>query len=145
MLYNETQPVQEDCLSRLESSFEVALVIYRSIVATFSNFCGSEVCSWVLISVYIISSGMLCYQYYKQFPYYNSFVSIFCGSLIFIYFWISINALLMKLLIVNGHLIIIFAGIPFITLLVRNLREKRLDALMMTNIDKLKLDIDSLI
>lgn len=41
MLYNETQPVQEDCLSRLESSFEVALVIYRSIVATFSNFCSS--------------------------------------------------------------------------------------------------------
>ena len=65
MLYNETQPVQEDCLSRLESNIEIILVIYRSIVATFSMFCGSEVCSWVLISVYIISSGMLCYQYFK--------------------------------------------------------------------------------
>jgi hypothetical protein len=137
--------VQEDCLSRLESSFEVALVIYRSIVATFSNFCGSEVCSWVMISVFILSSAMLCYQYYKQIPYYNSFISVFVGSIIFIYFWISINALLMELLLVNGHLIIIFVGIPLISLLVKNLREKRIETLMKTNIDKMKLDIDALI
>ena len=145
MLYVETQPVQEDCLSRLESSFEVALVIYRSIVVIFSSFCGSEMCSWVLISVYIISSGMLCYQYYKQIPYYNAFVSVFCGSLIFIYFWVSINALLMKLLDVNGHLVIIFVGVPLISFLVQNLREQRIETLMKTNIDKLKLDIDALI
>ena len=88
---------------------------------------------------------MLCYQYYKQIPYYNSFVSVFCGSLIFIFFWISINALLMKLLHVNGHIIIIFVGIPLISLLVRNLREQRIETLMKTNIDKLKLDIDALI
>ena len=65
--------------------------------------------------------------------------------MIFIYFWVSINALLMKLLVVNGHLVIIFIGIPFITLLVINLRDKRIEGLMMTNIDKLKIDIDSLI
>lgn len=72
-------------------------------------------------------------------------MSVFCGSLIFIYFWISINALLMKLLEVNGHIIIIFVGIPLISFLVRNLREKRIENLMKTNIDKLKLDIDALI
>jgi len=120
-------------------------VIYRSIVATFSNFCGSEVCSWVLISVYILAGAMLCYTYFKQIPYYNPFVSKFCGSLIYTYFWISLNALLMKLLDVNGHLIVILLGIPFISLLVRNLREKRIEALMITNVDKLKLDIDALI
>jgi hypothetical protein len=64
MLFNETQPVQEDCLSMLESSFEVVLVIYRSIVVTFTNFCDSDICSWILISVYIIWCTMLCYQYY---------------------------------------------------------------------------------
>lgn len=93
----------------------------------------------------MIASAMLCYQYYKTIPYYNSFVSIFCGSLIYIVFWISINALLMKLLNVNGHMIIIFIGIPFISLLVKNLREKRIENLMKTNMDKLKVDIDSLI
>ena len=61
MLYNETQPVQEDCLSRLETSFEVALVAYRSIVATYTNFCSSNVCSWILVAAFIITSGMLCY------------------------------------------------------------------------------------
>ena len=64
--------MQEDCLSRLESSFEVGLIIYRSIVATFANFCFSDACTWVLISVFILSSAMLSYQYYKQIPYYNS-------------------------------------------------------------------------
>lgn len=88
---------------------------------------------------------MLSYQYYKQIPYYNSFVSVFSGSLIFIYFWISINALLMKLVDVNGHIIIIGVGIPLIVYLVQNLREQRIENLMKTNIDKLKLDIDALI
>lgn len=51
----------------------------------------------------------------------------------------------MKLLNVDGHLIIILVGIPLITLLVKNLREKRIETLMKTNIDKLKLGIDALI
>ena len=51
----------------------------------------------------------------------------------------------MKLLDVDGHMIIIFVGIPLINLLVKNLREKRIENLMKTNIDKLKLDIDALI
>ncbi len=88
---------------------------------------------------------MLCYTYFKQIPYYNPFVSVFCGSLIYVYTWISLNALLMKLLTVNGHLVVIFVGIPFITIIVKNLREKRIEVLMITNVDKLKLDIDALI
>ena len=51
----------------------------------------------------------------------------------------------MKLLDVNGHIVIIFVGIPLISFLVKNLREKRIENLMKTNIDKLKLDIDALI
>ena len=111
MLFNETQPVQEDVLSRMESSFEVALVIYRSLVGAFVGFCNGESCSWVLITVYILASGFLCFQYYKTVPYYNSFVSVFCGSSLFTYFWIAVNALLMKFLNVNGHIVIIIVGI----------------------------------
>ena len=51
----------------------------------------------------------------------------------------------MKLIKVNGQIIIIFIGIPFIVFLVKNLREQRIEALLKTNVDKLKLDIDSLI
>jgi hypothetical protein len=130
MLYNETQPVQDDSLSRLETSFEVILIIYRSIIATFSIFCNSEICSWILIAFYILASAACCFQYYKQIPYYNKLMSVFCGSLIYSYFWISLNALLMKLVKVDGHIIIIFAGIPLIAVLVKNLRETRIEQLI---------------
>ena len=51
----------------------------------------------------------------------------------------------MKILEVNGHLVIIFVGVPLISLLVKSLREKRIESLIKTNIDKLKQDIDALI
>jgi hypothetical protein len=69
-------------------------------------------------------------------PYYNIQISVFVGSLIYIYFWVSINAILMKLLNVNGHIVIIFAGIPLIAYLVPNLREKRIEMLVKQTIDK---------
>jgi hypothetical protein len=53
--------------------------------------------------------------------------------------------MLMMLLNVNGHIIIIFAGIPLIVLLVKNLRETRIELLIKTNIDRVQLDIDALI
>jgi hypothetical protein len=67
------------------------------------------------------------------------------GCMVFTYCWVSINALLMMLLDVNGHLTIIFIGEPIIGFLAYNLREKRIESLMKTNIDKLKLDNDALI
>lgn len=145
MLYNETQPVQEDCLSRMETNFELAFIVYRSLASAFGGFCSSETCSWILITAYILASGLQCFQYYKQVPFYNSFVSIFIGSVLFSYFWISINALLMKFLSVDGHIIIIIVGIPLIVLLVKSLREYRIETLMKIGIEKLNTDIDSLI
>jgi len=114
-------------------------------VAAFATFCNSHVCNWSLIIFSFLASMALCYQYYKYIPYYNSFVSVFCGSLIFIYFWVSVNAIFMMSLDLNGHLIIIFVGVPILAALVRNLREIRIRHLMETNVDKLKLDIDALI
>lgn len=102
-------------------------------------------CNWILIAVYILSSAASCFQYCKQIPYYNQFVSIFCGSLNFSYLWIAINAILMQLIKVDGHIIIIFAGIPLIVLLVRNLRETRIEQLVKQNVDKLQVDIEALI
>jgi len=146
MLFNETQPTTEDCLCRMETSFEFALVVYRSGVAIFTSFCFGTVCSWLLIMVYLLSSGMVCFQYYKQIPYYNQFFSIYCGTLIFSYFWIALNAVLMMLLsAVSGHIIIIFGGIPLIWVIVKNLRESRIESLAKTNIEKVGIDIDALI
>jgi len=51
----------------------------------------------------------------------------------------------MMLVEVNGHIVIIFVGVPIITILVINLRDKRIESLMKTNIEKLKVDNESLI
>lgn len=72
-------------------------------------------------------------------------MSCFVGTLIFTFCWVSVNAILMKLLSVNGHIIIIFAGIPLIAYLVVSLREKRIEALIKTTIDRVQVDIDALI
>lgn len=62
-----------------------------------------------------------------------------------IYLWISLNALLMKVIEISGHLVTIFFCIPLIVYLVRALREKRIDYLLNCNIDKIRTDIDALI
>jgi hypothetical protein len=80
-----------------------------------------------------------------QIPYYNSLVSVFFGSLVTIYFWISINAVAMKLFYVDGHIIVISLGIPIIVFLVKSLRAMRIDTLVHSTIDKLSNDIDALI
>lgn len=145
MLFNETQPVEEDCLSRMESSFEVGLVFFRSMVGAFAGFCEGDTCSWILITVYLLSSGFLCYQYYKHLPYYNSFISTLCGCAVFSYFWISVNALLMKFLGVSGHIVIIAVGIPLLWYFVRSLREYRVEVLIKTGIEKIGSDVDALL
>jgi hypothetical protein len=70
---------------------------------------------------------------------------MFCGSVIFSYLWISLNALLMMFLQVDGHVVIIIVGIPMVAFLVKNLRDSRIETLMKSSIDKLTTDIDALI
>ena len=72
-------------------------------------------------------------------------MSVFCGSVIWIYLWISINTLLMKLLNVNGQIIIILIGIPIISYIVKNLREYRIENLQNVKIDKIQSGFDALL
>lgn len=50
--------------------------------------------------------------------------------------------MLMMILNVYGHVIIICIGIPIIFGIVKSLREKRIESLLLTGLDKLKSDID---
>ena len=68
---------------------------------------------------------------------------MFWGSLTCSYLWIAINALLMMILNIYGHIIIIGIGIPIITGLVKNLRDIRLQYLLLMNVDKMKADFDT--
>eukprot|EP00347_Sterkiella_histriomuscorum_P007426 403348965 len=145
LLYNETQPVKEDSLSRLESTFEILMLFYRVFVSTFTLLCHNQSCSWVLIIIYLVSSFYLSYQYFIQIPYYDRFVSIFFGSMINIFAWISVNCLLTKFTDIQGHLIIIFCGVPIVVYFVTYLRERRIELLLNQNLDKINTDIDAMI
>ena len=120
-------------------------MLYRALVAVFANFCTSEVCSWVHICVYLGSSAFLCYQYYRYIPYYNAFLSVFIGTLFFVYFWVSFNALLMKIFETRGQLIIVLVGLPLVLVVVRNIRARRINSLLETPPDKIQNDIDVLL
>ena len=92
----------------------------------------------------MIVSILLSYQYFVYVPYFNPFVSVFWGSLVCIYFWVSLNALFMMLLNIYGHIIIMFIGFPIIAGLVKNLREMRIQHLLLLNVEKMKIDYDAL-
>jgi dolichyl-phosphate-mannose--protein O-mannosyl transferase len=72
-------------------------------------------------------------------------VSIFFGSIINIYTWITFNCLLTKILTVSGHVIIILIGVPIIVNIVIYLRKQRIEFLMDNTMDKINNDIDALI
>lgn len=145
LLYNETQPVKEDCLSRLESTFELMLLGYRIFVCTFTMVCHSTLCAWIILFVYLSSGITMSYQYFVYIPYYNQFVSVFFGSIINVYTWIALNCLITKIITVSGHVIIILLGIPLIVNIVVYLRKKRIEFLMDNTMDKINNDVDALI
>ena len=78
------------------------------------------------------------YNYFLCIPYFNSLISIFWGSLICNYFWISINALLMQFFKVRGHISIICIGMPLIVGMVYSLRKMRIHRIVLMNQEKIK-------
>lgn len=61
-----------------------------------------------------------------------------------IYTWISINAVVMELYEVEGHIIVILFGIVPVSLFVKFLRDKRMEWLMNMTTEKMQNDIDAL-
>ena len=56
-LYNETQPVKEDALSRLDSNFEWIMLGYRMTMSIISLFCYQDFCKWIVIVISLLSSA----------------------------------------------------------------------------------------
>lgn len=83
-------------------------------------------------------------QYFKYLPYYNSSVSYIFGSMLGIYFWVSINALIMEFWTVSGHITVILIGLPIVVTVMRYLRNQKIEWLMSTTLDKFQKDIDCL-
>jgi hypothetical protein len=78
-------------------------------------------------------------------PYYSPYPSVTFGSFCLIYFWTAVNAILREVFTVIGHYTIIFVGIPFIVLLARNIRIKRLEMVFVATSEKMKDEIEALL
>lgn len=94
--------------------------------------------------MYLLVSVVMIYQYFLYVTFYDPFISVLWGTLTCSYFWISLNALLMMILDIYGHLLIIAIGIPIILGVVYNLRQTRLHWLMLKPLDKINSEVDAL-
>jgi hypothetical protein len=96
--YNESRPYHTDAFSRLDANFETYMTLYRIAVTIIGHFLFQYNMQWLIIAIHICGSMMFCNMYLKYLPYYNSVTSILFGSGWLIYFWLSINVLLLKAL-----------------------------------------------
>jgi hypothetical protein len=84
------------------------------------------------------------YQFFAILPYYNSVVSETFGAMLGVYCWISLNAFLMKIYEMSGHLIVIAIGAPIVVVVMKRLRSYKIEWLMSTNAEKFTKDVESL-
>ncbi len=127
IFYNESRPNAIDALSRLDTSLELYLFLYRVTMAIVSHFCASTTYHWLLIVIYCLGSLNFVMLYLKYLPFYNPKLSIVYGVCVCSYFWTAINVLLLKLLEnteYTGQSVVIIIGILIIIPLVYNLRDK---------------------
>lgn len=83
-------------------------------------------------------------KYYTDITYFNPFVSIVWFSSIAIHLWISVNAILMLLIDVYGHVTIIVIGIPVVIGTCYNLRKVRIQNLLIDNSENIITESDML-
>ncbi len=83
-------------------------------------------------------------NYFAYLPYFNPFTSVLWGSMTCIFLWISLNALGMETLKLNGQLVVIGCGIPMIIGLVFHGRKLRIRHILLLPVEKMSSDIDAL-
>ena len=96
--YNESRPYHTDAFARLDTSFETYVTLYKVLITIIGHFVVEAKLHWLVIVIHILGSLNFCKMYLKYLPYYNGTTSVLFGSGWFIYFWISLNVLLVKAL-----------------------------------------------
>lgn len=96
-----------------------------------------------MICIYLLASAFYIYQYFKHVPYYNPLVSIVWGTLLLFHGYVALNAFLMMLIEIYGHILIMLISIPIIGWFVASLRKKRVEQLMLMSIEKMGGDVEA--
>jgi Ni,Fe-hydrogenase III large subunit len=84
------------------------------------------------------------YKYFALMLYTDTYVSNLWGCIICTWLWVSLNALLMLIFDVYGHIVIILIGIPVIVGVIYNLRKKRVKQLLLQSIENVKSSVEAL-
>lgn len=113
-------------------------------MSVITIYCFQNFCDWIIILVSLLSSTYFTYNYFKFIPYYNPAVSKVFGSMVGVYCWVSVNALIMEVWPADGHITIIGIGVPVVIVTMVRLREHKIEWLMTTTLEKLNRDIDCL-
>ena len=87
----------------------------------------------------------MVYQYFSYVSFYDPFISVHWGTLFCTLCWVSINALLMMIFEIHGHLIVVVIGIPIIIGVVYNLRQLRLRWILFKTPEKVSNEVEALI
>ena len=115
--FNESRPYHTDSFARIDTNMEIHMALYKVLITVVGHFVTSEPLHWLVIIIHILGSLYFCKQYLKYLPYYNPVISILFGSGAFIYFWLSVNILLLKALdsvTYQGQSIVILVGVVLI-------------------------------
>lgn len=105
------------------------------------NFVGI----WILVITSFVIGIILCFQYYRALPYYNSFISVYWGSLIITYTWIPLNGIIILIFHLKGNIIVIILGIPVLVAIVKFFRDRKIYSLLISTSEKIKNETEILL
>lgn len=130
---------------RLDNPITIELISFRTVIFVLSTF-DSNLVGFFLIK-YFLTIGVsifLSYQYMKYLPFYNETVSIIFGFLCYLLTWLVANSVLVFLIPLSGHFIVLIVGIIPIYLLVKSMRSRIIDELLMKQADQTITELESI-
>ena len=93
----------------------------------------------------ISASILFIYQYVKYLPYFDEFISTLYGFLCFMHAWVLANSLLTYIVTLTGHFVIFLVGIIPVYIVVKNLRTRRIEIILLTQPDRTSSELESII
>lgn len=130
----------------MDDPFQLELACYRTIIFILVCFENDYFAVFLIKYLIIIfTSVLLAYQYLKYLPYYDDFISILFGYLIFLQVWILANSLLTFAGSLTGNFMIVLVGLVPAYLTVKRIRTRILEIILLKPPDKTSTELEAII
>ena len=132
-------------MNRLENPISLELIAYRTILFIVAGFDESMLGVFLIqCFITILSALIFVYQYVKYMPYFDNYVSITFGFLCFLLVWVVVNFALTYVIPLTGHFIVLLIGIIPVFLLVKNMRARFLEELLLKAPEKVATELEAI-